>query len=388
MPHNPHSPPNAQGPWYRIQNAAEDDGPAEVFIYDVIDSWMGVSAESFVKDIAAIDKGEITVRINSPGGGVWDGLAIMNALRNHKAKITTVIDGLAASAASFIAMAGDEVVIRRNAEMMIHDASGLVLGNASDMHDMAKLLDKESDNIASIYADRTGGEVKDWRKAMRAETWYSDQEAVDAGLADRIEAPEKDAAGAKNRFDLSIFNSAGRSRAPAPISPAAEAGVQGKEGIPMPTLKESLAERFGFKPDADDETALAAVDEALKEQVAETPPKEKEPAPVATLPDHVTVIDKATLDELRALAERGDAARKAQEADERVKAVENAIRAGRIAPSQRQAWTERIEKDASELAVLASLAPVYPVGGEIGHGDNPQDSGGEDVYAALFGQEA
>lgn len=383
-----HQAPSAQGPWYRIQNAADsDDGPAEVFIYDFIDSWMGVSAESFVKDLAAIDKGEITVRINSPGGDVWDGLAIMNAIRNHKAKVTAVVDGIAASAASFIAMAGDEVVIRRNAEMMIHDASGLVLGNASDMHDMAKLLDKESDNIASIYADRTGGEVKDWRKAMRAETWYSDQEAVDAGLADRIEAPEPAESGSKNRFDLSIFNYAGRSRAPAPISPAAEAGVQGKEGIHMPTLKESLAERFGFKPDADDETAIAAVDEALKEQ-AETPPKE-EPAPVAKLPDHVTVIDKATLDELRALAERGHEARKAQEAAERVGAVENAIRAGKIAPSQREAWTKQLELDPAQASVLDQLAAVYPVG-EIGHGDNPQDTltSADENYVALFGKDA
>lgn len=387
MPRNLHNPPSAQGPWYRIQNATkDDDGPAEVFIYDFIDSWMGVSAESFVKDLAAIDKGEVTVRINSPGGDVWDGLAIMNAIRNHPAKVTTVVDGIAASAASFIAMAGDDVVIRRNAEMMIHDASGLVLGNAKDMHDMAALLDKESDNIASIYADRAGGDVKDWRKAMRAETWYSDQEAVAAGLADRIEAPEKDTAVAKNRFDLSIFNYAGRERAPAPISPAAEAGASRKEGG-MPTLKESLAERFGFKPDADDETVIAAVDEALKEQ-AETPP-EKEPAPAAALPDHVTVIDKATLDELRALAQRGDEARRAQEADERRNAVENAIRAGRIAPSQRQAWTDRIEKDPAELQVLTALAPVYPVG-EIGHGDNPQDSltSADENYVALFGQEA
>lgn len=384
-----HQAPSAQGPWYRIQNAAkDDDGPAEVFIYDFIDSWMGVSAESFVKDLAAIDKDEVTVRINSPGGDVWDGLAIMNAIRNHKAKVTTVVDGIAASAASFIAMAGDEVVIRRNAEMMIHDASGLVLGNASDMHDMAKLLDRESDNIASIYADRTGGEVKDWRKAMRAETWYSDQEAVDAGLADRIEAPEPAESGSKNRFDLSIFNYAGRSRAPAPISPAAEAGVHRKEGIHMPTLQEGLAELLGIKPDSDEGTILAAAKEALEERATETPPAPKvEPAPAAALPDHVTVIDKATLDELRALAERGDAARKAQEADERVKAVENAIRAGRIAPSQRQAWTERIQADLAELAVLAQLAPVYPVGGEIGHGDNPQDSGA-DNYELLFGKEA
>ncbi|AVP67324.1 hypothetical protein C7H75_04785 [Prescottella equi] len=122
--------PAAQGgqqrEWYTIRNADTTDTPAEVLIYDEIGSswWGGVSAKSFAKDLSAVEATDITVRLNSPGGDVFEGIAILNALRNHKARITVYVDGIAASAASFIAMAGDEIVMCRNAEMMIHDAWG------------------------------------------------------------------------------------------------------------------------------------------------------------------------------------------------------------------------------------------------------------------------
>jgi ATP-dependent protease ClpP protease subunit len=96
------------------------------------------------------------------------------------------VDGVAASAASFIAMAGDSIKMAPQSMMMIHDAAGLVIGNADDMREMAALLEKTSDNIAAVYAQRAKGTQEDWRAAMKAETWYTDQEAVDAGLADEI----------------------------------------------------------------------------------------------------------------------------------------------------------------------------------------------------------
>ncbi|NKZ71845.1 hypothetical protein GTA09_20255 [Rhodococcus hoagii] len=145
--------------WYRI-HAAADDKPAEVFIYDRIGEtyWGdGVGAKNFTRELADIDADAITVRINSPGGSVYDGIAILNALREHKATITVHVDGLAASAASFIAMAGDEIIMSRNAEMMIHDPMMGCAGNADDMRAAAERLEQVGENVASIYAERAGG---------------------------------------------------------------------------------------------------------------------------------------------------------------------------------------------------------------------------------------
>src|SRR5687768_7982024 len=142
------------GRWYEIKNLAAD--VAEVSIYDEIGFW-GVTASDFVRDIQSVSAKSLTLHINSPGGDVFDGIAILNALRQHPAEVHVVIDGLAASAASFIAMAGDTITMAPNAMMMIHEASGLVIGNAQEMTEMAALLDKTSANIANVYAQRAGG---------------------------------------------------------------------------------------------------------------------------------------------------------------------------------------------------------------------------------------
>ena len=383
----------AKRSWFEFRNAdTDDDGPVELFIYDVIDDWFGVSADMFARELSGIDAEEITVRINSPGGNVFDGIAILNALRGHKAHVTTIVDGLAASAASFIAMAGDEIVMNRNSEMMIHDASGVCIGNAKDMAEMHDMLERVSNNIASIYADRTGTDAAEWRTAMLAETWYSADEAVDAGLADRVEsAGDETAEKAKNRFDLSIFNYAGRDKAPTPTPLAATGAPEvngGKEAITMATLNEGLAERLGIPADADDETILSAVDEALAER-ATGEPEQQEQQPAAHLPEGVVAIDAATLEELRAAATRGDQARAEQERVGRISAVDDAVRTGRISPAQRETWLNRLEADPAEADVLNTLAPVYPVTGEIGHAANPtnQDDG-DLIMTSLFGQEA
>ena len=174
--------------WWKIGNAAGDR--AEVFIYGYIgDDWAeeDVTAASFVKTLRGITAPAIDLRVNSPGGAVFDGIAIYTALLEHPATIDVHVDGVAASAASFVSMAGDSVVMTKPAKMMIHDASGIVLGNAADMQAMAELLDELSDTIATIYADRAGGTTATWRDAMKAETWYSAANAVEAGLADRVE---------------------------------------------------------------------------------------------------------------------------------------------------------------------------------------------------------
>lgn len=176
---------SSAGDWYRIENA--DGARPELYLYGRIgSSWRGVTAAAFVRDLAAIGAPAIDVHINSEGGLVFDGVTIYSALRRHRATINVSVDGLAASAASFVAQAGDTVSIARPGRMMIHDAQGLAMGNAADMTKMAALLDEMSNSIAGIYADRAGGTVESWRAAMRTETWYSGDKAVAAGLADQV----------------------------------------------------------------------------------------------------------------------------------------------------------------------------------------------------------
>ena len=171
------------GRWYEIRNMSAET--AEVMIYDEIGAW-GITASAFVKELDSVKAQNLDIRISSPGGDVFDGLAILNALRSHPANKVVTVDGLAASAASFIAMAGDKIVMSPQSMMMVHDAQGLAIGNAKDMRDLADLLDKTSDNIAAVYSARSGRPVAEWREIMLAETWYTDQEAVDAGLADEV----------------------------------------------------------------------------------------------------------------------------------------------------------------------------------------------------------
>lgn len=195
--------------WYKIENRAD---VTEISIYDEI-GYVGVTASNFIRDLNGVKSGQISLRLNSPGGDVFDGIAIMNALRNHPANVTVHIDGLAASIASVIAMGGDHIVMAPNAQMMIHDAHTIQVGNAADLRKTADLLDKASDNIASVYANRAGGSIENWRDVMRDETWFSAEEAVAAGLADEVQGS---ASKVKNTWDLSIYNHAGRENAPAP----------------------------------------------------------------------------------------------------------------------------------------------------------------------------
>lgn len=150
---------------------------------------MGFTAKEVLDALAEHGRTEdITVRINSGGGYVDDGIAIFNALKAHAGKVTVVVDSLAASSASIIAMAGDERIMRTGALMMIHDPQGGVWGTAADMERFAKVVEKQAENLASIYAEVTGAEAADIREAMKAETWMSAVEAVDAGYATATDA--------------------------------------------------------------------------------------------------------------------------------------------------------------------------------------------------------
>lgn len=222
------------GDWYRIDNHRKTDA-ATVWVYDEIGFW-GVTAADFAKDVAALDTNTINLRLNSPGGDLFDGIAIHNTLRAHKATVNVHVDGLAASAASVIAMAGDTVTMGAGTQMMIHDGLGLCLGNAAEMRTVADLLDKCSDEIAGFYARRAGGSTDMWRSAMLAESWYTGDEAVAAGLADSVvsDKSEPPADLPTAAWDLSIFNYAGREAAPSPVLPEAGDGGQLVVDAPPP----------------------------------------------------------------------------------------------------------------------------------------------------------
>lgn len=225
----------AQRGW-RIENAV-GGGEAELYIYSYIDSWggeWGVSASEVVAALATVRAPRLAVHLNSGGGDYFEGVAIRTALQNHPAAVTIYVDGLAASAASVIATAGERCVMATGSQLMIHEARSIALGTAEEMRSSAELLDKVGDDIAAMYATRAGtGDVASWRALMRAETWFTAAEAVAAGLADEVadgQVPEGDptaepAASAAAARWIAAWHYPGRDAAPAPQipAPAAEA---------------------------------------------------------------------------------------------------------------------------------------------------------------------
>lgn len=177
--------------WYTIR--AESHG-AEVLIYDEIGAY-GVSAKGFLAELGALPDGTpLALRLNSPGGSVFDAVAIYNAIKRHSGRVTVWIDGVAASAASYIAMAGDEIFMPENAFLMIHDPSGLVMGTAADMREMADTMDKIAGSMVRGYAARSGRSEEEITALMAAETWFDAEAALDAGLATRMVEPVRIAA--------------------------------------------------------------------------------------------------------------------------------------------------------------------------------------------------
>lgn len=183
---------------YEVANAADGE-TATVYLYDLIDPYWGIGAAQFVRDLAAITAPNIALRINSPGGDVFDGRAIATALREHPANVVAHVDGLAASAASFIALAADEVVMAPGAMMMIHRASSLGWGNAEDLLALAAVLAKIDDTLVADYVRETGNPADTVRAWIEAETWFTADEAVANGFADRI---SEGAPAADNRWNL------------------------------------------------------------------------------------------------------------------------------------------------------------------------------------------
>ena len=252
--------------WYSIR--ARGTG-AEVAIYDEIGAY-GVSAKGFLAELGALPEGTpVDLRLNSPGGSVFDAVAIHNAIKRHEGTVTVWIDGIAASAASYIAMAGDEIVMPENAFLMIHDPAGLVMGTAEDMRSMAEALDKVKGSLVSGYAAKSRRTPEEVSALMAAETWFDASDAVAQGFADRLIEPVRIAA----RFDIGRFRNA------PPV----------------------LVEAVGVEPEPDNETDGAGtevtdetdqVEDAVDEQAAAADTAEP---PAETLPPSGAPPDPAAI---------------------------------------------------------------------------------------------
>jgi ATP-dependent protease ClpP protease subunit len=194
--------------WFKIENAAAQ--VADVSIFDEISPW-GVTAQDFVSEIKGITAPRTNLHLNTPGGDVFDGIAIFNAIKDHPSEFHVFIPGICASIGTVIAMAASRIVIAPHARMMIHEAWGGTMGDAAEMAKMAERLEATSQNIATIYAERGGGTADEWRALMKAETWYTDQQAVDAGLADEVGRSNDASAGKQAAlFNLSRYRNGER----------------------------------------------------------------------------------------------------------------------------------------------------------------------------------
>lgn len=274
----------------KVQLRAGVTGVAEIEIYSPIgENWWGdgLTAKKFRSDLKALGTvSEIVVRINSPGGAVFDGFSIYNALKEHGARIVVRIDGLAASIASVIAMAGDEIVMGEGAMMMIHDPWSIAIGDSDDMRKAAEMLDKVKVGLVDAYEKRTKkkrAQIEDW---MAVETWFTAEEAVEEGFADSRSQPDPEdpeegfasvtrVAYAKSMWGTSdkfrAFAMAEVSKSPRPpagstLSASADATPQGETTMkPDPKATPSATEA---DPQAAADAATAAANKASQERLA------------------------------------------------------------------------------------------------------------------------
>lgn len=189
---------------------------ATIYLHGVIGGWWGdIDETAFIKALNDVDADVIHLRIDSPGGDVFAARAMMTAIAQHPAKVIAHVDGLAASAATGLCMACDEVEITAGAGFMIHNAWTIAIGNKADMSKTGELLAKIDTGLADDYARRTGKSADDVAALMDEETWFTADEAVAHGFADRkVEVVEKRG---KNTWNLSAYKNAPQPEEPAPL---------------------------------------------------------------------------------------------------------------------------------------------------------------------------
>ncbi len=337
--------------WFTIRAAAKSEAPTEILIYDQIGKdWFGgdgVSAKDFadaLKDIPA--KCEIILSINSPGGNLWDGLAIYNQLKQRREYVTVRVDGVAASIASVIALAGKSLEMPENSWLMIHDPSGMVMGTSGDMRETADLLDQHADLLSGIYATHTGKSREKIRDMMREETWMTGVEAKQQGFATATTGNVKIAAS---------FNYTGFRRVPAVLNtaqnPPPTAAGQNKPAEKMnKTEILALLKQHGkqIAADATDEIILGALNDlvANNKVTQEAATKLKQPeAPV--------LINASRFAEMEANLKR--------ERETRIRQEFQNIAVDRPFLSEAE-WLPKLYADESLMANLRAM-PIMPSGG-------------------------
>lgn len=330
--------------WFKIINSADASQPVEIQIYQQIgkDWWSdsGVDAVGFADQLKAIPKGrKINVRINSPGGNVWDGLTIYNLLRDRKQDVTCYIDGVAASIASIIALAGEKVVMPKNAMMMIHDPSGMCAGTAEDMRKMAECLDRHKDSLVSIYVDETGQSEAKIREKMSAETWFTGQDALDFGLCTDLSEEVQIAASA---HDFSRFRNVPDSLRDRPSNQKTTDPITMKKNI---LLDPQAGENNGGG-------GSASPKNKADESKSQTPKTETE------------TVSASALEEIRKINARLESER----TNRITKTIDNHIAEGRLTNEMRKFWIDSAVKDEAVLEQIQAMpvvnalpSPVRPV---------------------------
>lgn len=381
---------------------------ATIRLYGPIDSWggyWGISAKDVGSVLDALPESvsQIILRINSPGGHVFEGISIMNLLGAHRAKVTAVVDGLAASAASVIAVGADETVMSPGTQMMIHCTSTIVWGNAAEMRKEAAVLEGLDRSLAEIYTAKAG--EKDWAALLEAETWLTAADAVTEGLADRVavipdagetatvgdeddvllvlvddEEPDDMAAASVIRFASHPVPTQAAARVAHRLPSSSEPGDPNRKenAVAYSDLTAGLRERLGVTDaDASDETLLAALDETLEEQADATP--------TATMPAGTVAIDATVLAELQSNARLGAEARAEQDRARRDGIVATALNEGRITAASRDAWRAQLDtNEEGTSTLLNSLAKNTVPVVEVGKSDT-LTSADDSLYAKAWG---
>lgn len=190
---------------------------AHVYVYDVIDSYWGASAKSLVEALDAAGDKTVHLHVNSPGGDVFEARAMVSAVRARQqrgGKVISYIDGLAASAATYLSLAGDQVHIAEGALFMVHNSWTLAWGNKAELRSTADLLDKIDGTISADYARKTGATTEQIAAWMEAETWFTGAEALAAGFVDSVIEPPKADDGKAARWNLSAYANAPKAAEP------------------------------------------------------------------------------------------------------------------------------------------------------------------------------
>lgn len=388
------TPPKTKAEFFNAITAPAPDGEATVAtirLYGPIDSWggwWGINTKdvSDILDALPDTVTEVILRINSPGGHVFEGVSILNMLRAHKARIVAVVDGLAASAASIIAAGCDETVMSPGTSMMIHSPLTFTYGNAAELRKEAEVLDSIERSMIEIYQAKAGD--ADWETLLHEETWYTPAEAVAQGLADRVgtvaDAGTTSTAGEDDvvivvtpaEEDDDVEDSTRVHRFAAKTMPTNKTPVSSEPGTPnrkedvmaYDDLQAGLRARLGITDaEATDEQLLAGVEQLTARAAVTTPP---------AIPEGVQMIDSSVLENLQQQAAQGAQALAAQTEQRRAGIISTALAEGRIAPTSVENFRAMLESNEETTVALINQLPknsVVPVL-ETGHADTAPDA--------------